>query len=43
LAFINKNRSINHAIKYPIARTSKLSGKEKKKAENAIIDGVTLK
>ena len=43
LFLTKRKKSIIHAIKYPTAKMNKLSGKEKKKAENAIIEGVTLK
>jgi len=43
LYLIRRKKSIIHAIRYPVAKINKLSGKEKKKAKNAIIEGVTLK
>ena len=43
LFLTKRKKSIIHAIKYPAAKMNRLSGKEKKKAENAIIEGVTLK
>lgn len=43
LYLIRRKKSIIHSIRYPVAKINKLSGKEKKKAENAIIEGVTLK
>lgn len=43
LFLTNKKISINQATKYPIAKIKRLSGKEKKKAEKPIIEGITLR